>query len=90
DLPICNPSYFETDDERSLYEFINNVNLDGDMSLKKRYERLLPLVEILERFFKNVFVMVDDERIRINRLSLLKNTYRLFSPFGDLTRVEER
>lgn len=90
DLPVCDPSYFETDDERALYDFVNRVNLDGEMSLKQRYERLLPLVEILERFFKNVFVMVDDEKIKVNRLSLLKDTYRLFSPFGDLTKVEEK
>jgi glycyl-tRNA synthetase beta subunit len=34
--------------------------------------------------------MVDDEKIRNNRLALLKDTYSLFSPFGDLTKVEER
>jgi len=58
--------------------------------LLERYERLLPLIDILDRFFKNVFVMVDDEKIRNNRLALLKDTYSLFSPFGDLTKVEER
>jgi len=90
DFPICNPCYFETGDEKTLYEFINRVNLDGEMPLKERYEKLLPLVEILEEFFKNVFVMVEDEKIRNNRLSLLKNTYRLFIPFGNLTKVEEK
>lgn len=90
DLPVCEPSYFETEDEKTLYEFVNRVNLDGEIPLYKRYERLLPLVKILEEFFKNVFVMVNDEKIRNNRLSLLRDTYRLFIPFGDLTKVEEK
>lgn len=89
DLPVCDPSLFEVEDERDLYRFI--INFPKDMiSLEERYETLLPLVEILDRFFKNVFVMVDNERVKNNRLSLLKETYKLFSPFGDLTKVEER
>ena len=89
ELPRCNPEDFETDDERILYKFIEEFPKE-EISLLERYERLLPLVDILDRFFKNVFVMVDDEKIRNNRLALLKDTYSLFSPFGDLTKVEER
>ncbi|MBC7321092.1 glycine--tRNA ligase subunit beta [bacterium] len=89
DLPACDPSYFQIEDEENLYRFIKDFPKDMS-SLEERYETLLPLVEMLDRFFKNVFVMVDDEKIRNNRLSLLKETYRLFAPFGDLTKVEER
>lgn len=89
-LPVCNPDYFQEEDERVLYEFIERFPKDENISLKERYERLLPLIDILDRFFKNVFVMVDDEKIKNNRLSLLRETYKLFSPFGDLTKVEER
>ncbi len=89
DLPICNPSLFEVEDEKNLYRFIEEFPKDITL-LEKRYEALLPLVEMLDKFFKNVFVMVDDEKIRNNRLALLKETYKLFSPFGDLTKVEER
>ena len=89
ELPSCNPEEFETEDERILYKFIEEFPKE-EISLLERYERLLPLIDILDRFFKNVFVMVDDEKIRNNRLALLKDTYSLFSPFGDLTKVEER
>jgi len=89
-LPECDPRYFQEEDERILYDFVVNFPQNENLALAERYERLLPLVDILDRFFKNVFVMVDDERIKNNRLSLLKETYKLFSPFGDLTRVEER
>ncbi|MCX7795830.1 MAG: glycine--tRNA ligase subunit beta [bacterium] len=89
DLPVCNPNLFEVEDERDLYRFISNFPKDMT-SLEERYNALLPLVEMLDRFFKNVFVMVDDEKIKNNRLSLLREIYKLFSPFGDLTKVEER
>lgn len=89
-LPECDPRYFQEEDERILYDFVVSFPQEENLSLTERYERLLPLVDILDRFFRNVFVMVDDERIKNNRLSLLKETYKLFSPFGDLTRVEER
>lgn len=89
DLSACNPSLFEVEDEKNLYRFIEEFPKDITL-LEERYEALLPLVEMLDKFFKNVFVMVDDEKIRNNRLALLKETYKLFSPFGDLTKVEER
>lgn len=89
ELFLCNPEYFETEDEKALYKFIEEFPKE-EMSLLERYERLLPLVDILDRFFKNVFVMVEDEKLRNNRLALLRETYNLFSPFGDLTKVEER
>ncbi|MGC8972520.1 MAG: glycine--tRNA ligase subunit beta, partial [bacterium] len=89
ELPSCNPEFFETDDEKILYKFIEEFPKE-EISLLERYERLLPLVNILDRFFKNVFVMVEDEKLRDNRLALLRETYKLFFPFGDLTKVEER
>lgn len=90
DLPMCNPDYFKEEDEKVLYNFIVNFPKDESLSLIERYEKLLPLVDILDKFFKNVFVMVEDQKIKTNRLSLLKETYKLFLPFGDLTKVEER
>lgn len=64
-------------------------------------ERLLPagrmeeafaamgsLAEILDRFFVEVLVMTDDERIRANRIALLKTLGRDFLLLADLSRLQ--
>ncbi|KAG5043083.1 hypothetical protein JHK87_006998 [Glycine soja] len=43
------------------------------------------LIQPLEDFFNNVFVMVDDDKIRVNRLALLKGIAELPKGIADLT-----
>jgi glycyl-tRNA synthetase beta chain len=42
---------------------------------------------LLERFFDEVMVMVDDERVRANRLALLQKLYRDFSAIADFSEI---
>ncbi len=42
---------------------------------------------LLERFFDEVMVMVDDERIRANRLAILQKLYRDFSAIADFSEI---
>ncbi|KAG5054859.1 hypothetical protein JHK85_007369 [Glycine max] len=43
------------------------------------------LIQPLEDFFNNVFIMVDDDKIRVNRLALLKGIAELPKGIADLT-----
>jgi len=52
---------------------------------------LVNFKETIDRYFDKVFVMVDDERLKANRLGLLTKIRDLFFSFGDFSkiRVEE-
>jgi glycyl-tRNA synthetase beta chain len=42
---------------------------------------------LLDKFFDDVMVMVDDEPIRANRLALLQNLYKRFSTIADFSEI---
>jgi len=48
---------------------------------------LLELAPDVDRFFEDIFVMGDDERLRDNRLALLTEVAKLFLEFADFTQV---
>jgi glycyl-tRNA synthetase beta chain len=58
---------------------------------KKEYKDALLLLatarEHVDRFFDKVMVMVDDERIRANRLALLQTLLREFSTIADFSEI---
>ncbi len=47
-----------------------------------------PLADVLERFFVEVLVMCEDEKVRANRIALLKNLGRDFSELADLSKLQ--
>ncbi|NPA32183.1 MAG: glycine--tRNA ligase subunit beta, partial [Aquificae bacterium] len=60
------------------------------LELEKRVKKpmeLLELKEVIDRFFDRVKVMAEDERLRRNRLALLKRTEELFRRFGDFNEI---
>jgi glycyl-tRNA synthetase beta chain len=42
---------------------------------------------LLDRFFAEVMVMVDDEQVRANRLAILSKLYRSFSTIADFSEI---
>ncbi|MGQ9703924.1 MAG: glycine--tRNA ligase subunit beta [Actinomycetota bacterium] len=48
---------------------------------------LLEMAPDIDRFFDEIFVMGEDERLRDNRLALLRKVASLFSEFADFTQV---
>ncbi|XP_004515344.1 glycine--tRNA ligase, chloroplastic/mitochondrial 2 isoform X1 [Cicer arietinum] len=78
---------FETNEERVLWNtFLSvkksiNPGLDIDNFIKNSSQ----LIQPLDDFFNNVFVMVDDAKIRKNRLALLKGIAELPKGIADLT-----
>jgi glycyl-tRNA synthetase beta chain len=63
-----------------------------DLLPKKRVEEAFlamePIAEILERFFIEVLVMCEDERVRDNRIALLKELGRQFMVLADLSKLQ--
>jgi glycyl-tRNA synthetase beta chain len=43
--------------------------------------------EPIDRFFDKVMVMVDDQRVRANRLALLRTLLKEFSTIADFSEI---
>jgi glycyl-tRNA synthetase beta chain len=84
---------FEQTEERELYEAIRKFgraldDLLPEQRVEEAFAAMEPLADILERFFVEVLVMCDDERVRDNRIALLKELGRLFMDLADLSKLQ--
>ncbi|KAL2319880.1 hypothetical protein Fmac_028849 [Flemingia macrophylla] len=78
---------FVTNEERVLWSTFLSVKkcINPGLDIDEFVEISCQLIQPLEDFFDNVFVMVDDDRIRVNRLTLLKGIAELPKGIADLT-----
>ncbi|MED6184910.1 Glycine--tRNA ligase, chloroplastic/mitochondrial 2 [Stylosanthes scabra] len=78
---------FETNEERVLWSTFLSVkeSINRGQDIDDFVEISSQLIQPLEDFFNNVFVMVDDDKIRKNRLAMLKEIAELPRGIADLT-----
>ncbi|KAI9094510.1 hypothetical protein K1719_026630 [Acacia pycnantha] len=78
---------FETEEERGLWNTFLLVKnrINPGLEIDNFFEVSSELIQPLEDFFNHVFVMVDDDKIRRNRLALLKAIAELPKGIADLT-----
>ncbi|MET3321144.1 UNVERIFIED_ORG: glycyl-tRNA synthetase beta chain [Peribacillus simplex] len=83
------PNAFENEQEKALYEKYQTVALRYAESKKEkeRFEHLISLQSEIESYFENTMVMADDEAIRNNRLSLMKEISDLVSGFAVMNKI---
>ncbi|WJX59172.1 Glycine--tRNA ligase, chloroplastic/mitochondrial 2 [Trifolium repens] len=79
-------SAFEKNEERVLWNAFSSVkkSINPGLDIDDFVEISSQLIQPLEDFFNNVFVMVDDAKIRNNRLALLKGIAELPKGIADL------
>ncbi len=93
DKTVVNESLFVEPEEKDLYKTFT-ANKDNFIKYKKdgKYIEALKtftnLKDDINKFFDNVLVMDKDEKIKINRLNLLKNIYNTFNTIADLTKIQ--
>lgn len=66
---VVDESLFETAEEKALHAAIENLTLSDDLA--DNIEQLFALSPVIDAFFDNTMVMVEDEAIRANRLALI-------------------
>lgn len=86
------PTFFTDDSEKDLYERLSTVQKEIiDMAGKKQYKKIISALSTLagplDRFFTAVMVMVEDEKIRNNRLGLLNLLVEMTRSIGDLSKI---
>ncbi len=87
-----NETLLSKEEEKELFKEYVQIKKDIDKLIEKReYKKalseLLRLKPYIDRFFDNVMVMVKDEDIKNNRLSLLKKINDLFRKISDFTKI---
>ena len=87
------PELFEMAEERELHDatakFASQLqDLLPEMKVDEAFAAMEPLADILERFFVEVLVMCEDERVRDNRIALLKELGRHFMNLADLSKLQ--
>jgi glycyl-tRNA synthetase beta chain len=80
------------DEEKTLMAYMGTagVTVEGHRSKKKYLDalRLLSTArEPVDRFFDKVMVMVEDQRVRSNRLALLRTLLKEFSTIADFSEI---
>jgi glycyl-tRNA synthetase beta chain len=83
---VVDESAFEHDTERELYSALQARTLepsDFDNALRSAAE----VAPIVSRFFDDVMVMTDDDRIRRNRIRLLLDVRDKLGRLGDLSLI---
>ncbi|MGB9363567.1 MAG: glycine--tRNA ligase subunit beta, partial [Candidatus Sulfotelmatobacter sp.] len=80
------------DEEKSLMAYMEKAGsrVEGHRSKKEYLDALLLLStarEPVDKFFDKVMVMVEDEKIRANRLALLRTLLKEFSTIADFSEI---
>ncbi|BCA53996.1 Glycine--tRNA ligase beta subunit [Nitrospira sp. KM1] len=86
------PSLFVDSSEQELHSQVLKVSVDLPIHMKNRQydqalNRLVGLKPGIDAFFAEVMVNAEDQQLRSNRLSLLKDVEELFKSFADFSRI---
>ncbi|MDZ7835884.1 MAG: DALR anticodon-binding domain-containing protein [Alkalibacterium sp.] len=84
-----NTELFETESERGLYDAVSGLELlwEKDISAEQRWQRYVQLHPLIDAFFDENMVMAKDERVKANRLALLKRINDLARPFAQFSTL---
>lgn len=80
-----NPALFTYDAEKNLYSELQKVSFNGDY--KEYLKALSALNPAVEKFFEDVLVMDKDEKIKNNRMSLLKELKNKYIMLTDFSKI---
>ena len=78
-------SFFEKEEEKVLFNESKNVK--NYKSLEEKLDFLISLKPLIDKFFDNVMVNVDDEKIKHNRKSLIASIYKEFLDIADIKEI---
>ncbi|MCS4488628.1 glycine--tRNA ligase subunit beta [Streptococcus sciuri] len=68
---LVDPSLFENDEEKALYDAVNSLDLSNEMT--ENLDKLFALSPVIDAFFDNTMVMAEEESLKNNRLALLSS-----------------
>ena len=89
DKVMVNPATFENEQEKAMYEKFGTVASQYAKTTDEmeHFEQLISLQSEIEAYFEHTMVMADDESVRNNRLSLMKEISNLVSDFAAVNKI---
>lgn len=78
---------FENDEEKELYTKYNEVRFKSYVTYDEELEALFALKPQLDKFFDNVFVNHENEKIKVNRKNLIGLVYQGFRKIADIKEI---
>lgn len=83
------PTLFENDVEKQLFEQWQSVksSFDSNQSADERFKALSSLQPIISDYFDHTMVMAKDERLKVNRLSQMKQLAKLIGSFAAMNKI---
>jgi glycyl-tRNA synthetase beta chain len=91
-LPHIKVKLILEEPEKKLYERLTTLNIEIERSIKEHdylnaLKALSSLTEPINNFFDNVLVMDKKEEIKLNRLSLLKDIWKMALNIADFSKL---
>ena len=89
DAPSINEALFENEYEKALFAAYKQVEaqVDAATCASEQFDLLASLKTHIEKYFENTMVMAEDEKIRHNRLSLMKVMSDKIGAFAHMNKV---
>ncbi len=87
--PSVDPQLFENDHERKLYEAYTAVKarFEAEEDEAEQFKTISALKPEIEAFFDHTMVMAEDEKLRRNRLSLMKEISSFIASFAAANKI---
>ncbi|MFQ6134113.1 MAG: DALR anticodon-binding domain-containing protein, partial [Armatimonadota bacterium] len=88
----CDPALFEEAEEKALYDAFQAAKGGVDAAIqagdyRKALDVLTGLKPQIDTYFDEVLVMCEDEKLRLNRLRMLKEIDRAFRRIADFQQI---
>lgn len=89
---LIEPALLKDEAESLLYREFLTASEESRTYLREGqyrqlFQRFALLQQPIDNFFENIMVMVDEDKVRNNRLALLKQITNLMLPIADLTKI---
>ena len=82
------PKLFENESEKELYAAVKEAEDEfANQSMAENYQTLTNLRPVIERYFNETMIMVDDEKIRDNRLNQLAIIARMANTLASIDKI---
>ena len=82
------PALFENDSEKELYAAVKEAKDEfANQSMAENYQTLTNLRPVIERYFNDTMIMVEDEKIRDNRLNQLAIIAHMANALASIDKI---
>jgi len=81
---------FDNEFEKNLYNKFQEIKNRNIQDYKEKLIALFSLSSLLSEFFDNVMVNVDDEKVKINRTSLIYEINKEFKSIADIKMISSK